>query len=142
MSRGRYQDEEKERGDRRVSDLPAMGEHLREIVRADDVPERGLGREHDGGVVALHLEDRLGSVPDHPEGQGIHVNRHGVHGDGLFSAEIGCPDAGIHEAGYPVDEGKNQKNAGAAQPVVFSEPQDHRLLPVVGHLKDRGEEVP
>ena len=125
-----------------AADPLPFGQKIGKIVAADGIPQGGLGGQNDRFEKVLHLEDRLGSVPDHPEGQGIHVNRHGVHGNGLFSTEVGGPDSGIHETGYLVDEGKNQKDSGAPQPVVFPEPQDHRLLPMVGHLNDWGEEVP
>jgi hypothetical protein len=70
----------------------AVGEHVAELVPADGVAETGLRGQTDRGVEVFHLEHRLFSVPDHPKGDGVDVDRHRVLGERGLGLEIGDPN--------------------------------------------------
>jgi hypothetical protein len=88
----------------------------------------------------LHLQDRFFRIPDHPESDGVYVDRNGVGCEGRLGAEVGHADPLVHELGHLVDHGHDEEKARLPQSPELAEPEHHGPLPLVGNLDGRGHE--
>ena len=81
---------------------------------------------------------------DAPEDDGVDVDRHGVARQGLLGVEGGGLDALVDHRHHLVEDREDQEQARALDALQLAGPQDHELLPGVGHLQaqrhqDRGQ---
>ena len=88
-------------------------------------------------VEILDLEHRLFGVPHHPEGDGVDIDRHRVLGEGGLGLEVGDPDPLVDVVGDLVDDREDREEPRSTETSEAPEAQDHRLLPLVGHLHAR-----
>jgi hypothetical protein len=117
-----------------LTETVALGEQLGQIVFADGVTQGGLSGEDDGVVEGCHLQDRFFGIPDHPEGNRVDTDRHGVGRQRGLGAEVGHPDPLIDKLRHLVDDGQDEKDPGRFEPAETAKSQNHRLFPLVGDL--------
>ena len=65
----------------------------------------------DGLREVLHFEDGLLRVPDHPEDDGVHVDRHGVARQRGFGRDVGDAHALVHVAAQRIDDRDDVEHA-------------------------------
>ena len=100
--------------------LPRLDE-LAQVVFPDCVSERRLGCQNYGLVVVLDLERRPLRVVDHPERDGVHIDRNGIAVEAGFGPERCCPDPLIDVVADPVDDRNDMEEPGPAKSLVTSE---------------------
>jgi len=105
-------------------------------MAADGFAQRGLRAHGDGLDEILNFQDRFFGVPDHPENDGIDIDRNGVAGERGFGGYAGGADALVHEAAEGIEDGEHMEPAGPAQAHVAAKAQNGHLFPLVRHLDE------
>jgi len=76
----------------------------------------------------------------HPEHDGVHIHRHGVLGQRLFGIDFGGANALVDPHCHRIEDRDQDEKAGAFGGMQLAQPQDHRPLPLLGHLDGIAQE--
>src|SRR5205807_9177358 len=87
----------------------AFGDHLRQFMATNGLPQRGLRTYIDGIEEILRLEDCLFRVPHQPEDNGVNIHWNRVASQCGFGGYAGHPNALVHEGTESLHDGNNVK---------------------------------
>src|SRR4029077_15736576 len=112
----------------------AFGDHLRQFMTTNGLPERGLGTQIDRIEKILHFEDRLFPVPPQAEDDGVDINWDRIASQGGFGGHAGHTNTLVHEGAERLHDGKNVKYSWPAKTDVTAQSEESDLLPLPYHF--------